>query len=284
MTHILVVDPNEAFATLLDEELQRQGYETVATYSYEAALEAAGEQTFDLALLDMGLEEPGSLELARRIREVQPSLRLMLIPMMGEELAPDVTAGLAVQGILPKPFFLPELPERIEAALQAPLKKGATEKKTETSTKRKRKPNPEPVSVVKEPATDSVNTRWVTRNHNAIRRLMQGLAREVTADAVLLTVGDHLITWVGRLEQAEAEAISQAVLQGWLASAEVARILGREQVRFEQSIAGGEYLLYAIGVNANAILTVAVPGAVTLGMLRHRARGTAEEIAAFGPA
>ena len=283
MTHILVADPNEAFATLLDEELQRQGYEVSTTYSYAMALEAAGEQTFDLALLDMGLEEPGSLDLAHRIREVQPSLRLMLIPMIGEELPPDIEAALAIQGILPKPFFLPELPERIEAALQAPLKKVATERKT-TKTKRERKPKPEPVSVVKEPATGSVNTRWVTRNHNAIRRLMQGLAREVTADAVLLTVGDHLITWVGRLEQGEAESISQAVLQGWLASAEVARILGREQVRFEQSIAGGEYLLYAIGVNANAILTVAVPGAVTLGMLRHRARSTAEEIAAFGSA
>ena len=282
MTHILVVDPNEAFAALLDEELRRQGYKVSTTYSYATALEAAGEQTFDLALLDMGLEEPGSLELAHRIREIQPSLRLMLIPMMGEELAPDVAAGLAVQGILPKPFFLPELPERIEAALQAPLKKVA--KKTETRTKRARKPKPEPVSVVKKPATSSVDTRWVTRNHNAIRRLMQGLAREVTADAVLLSVGDHLITWVGRLEQAQAEAISQAVLQGWRASAEVARILGREQVRFEQSIAGGEYLLYAIGITANTILTVAVPGAVTLGMLRHRARNTAEEIAAFGPA
>lgn len=282
MTHILVVDPNEAFAALLDEELQRQGYEVSTTYSYATALEAAGEQTFDLALLDMGLEEPGTLELAHRIRETQPSLRLMLIPMMGEELAPDVTAGLAVQGILPKPFFLPELPERIEAALQAPLKK--VEKKTETRAKRERKSKPEPVSVVKKSATGSVDTRWVTRNHDAIRRLMQGLAREVMADAVLLTVGDQMNAWVGRLEQAEAEAISQAVLQGWRASAEVARILGREQVRFEQSIAGGEYLLYAIGVNSNAILTVAVSGAVTLGMLRHRARGTAEEIAAFGPA
>ena len=138
--------------------------------------------------------------------------------------------------------------------------------------------------MVEELVTGSVDTSWVTQNHNAIRRFMQGLAREVTADAVLLTVGDHMVTWVGRLEQAEAEAISQAVLQGWRASAEVARILGREQVRFEQSIAGGEYLLYAIGVNANAVLTVAVYGAVTLGMLRHRARGTAEEIAAFGPA
>ncbi len=283
MTHILVVDPNEAFAALLDEELRRQGYEVSTTYSYAMALEAAGKQTFDLALLDMGLEEPGSLELAHRIREMQPSLRLMLIPMMGEELAPDSGADLAVQGILPKPFFLPELPERIEAALQAPLKKAATERKT-TRTKRERKPKPETVSVAQKPATSHMDTSWATRNHNAIRRLMQGLAREVTADAVLLTVGNHLITWVGRLEQTEAETISQAVLQGWRASAEVARILGREQMRFEQSIAGGEYLLYAIGVTANAILTVAVPGAVTLGMLRHRARSTAEEIAAFGPA
>ncbi|MBN1250002.1 MAG: hypothetical protein JXC32_20225, partial [Anaerolineae bacterium] len=69
-----------------------------------------------------------------------------------------------------------------------------------------------------------------------------------------------------------------AVLSGSRTSAEMARILGREQLRFEQSIAGGSYLLYALGIQ-DAILAVTVSGDAPLGLLRHRARATAERIA-----
>jgi len=84
---------------------------------------------------------------------------------------------------------------------------------------------------------------------------------------------------VGGLAQAEAESISRAIIHGWRTSAEVARILGREQVRFEQSISGDDYMLYALSVEVNAIMGVAVRGAAPLGLLRHHARATAERIA-----
>ena len=81
------------------------------------------------------------------------------------------------------------------------------------------------------------------------------------------------------LTQGEAESISRAVVQGWRTSAQVARILGREQVRFEQSIAGGDYIFYALSVEVNAILAVAIRGTAALGLLRHRARSAVENIA-----
>ena len=105
------------------------------------------------------------------------------------------------------------------------------------------------------------------------------LSQEVGADAVLLVYDAGLLTWVGELEQDEAESISEAVIHGWRTSAEVARILGREQLRFEQSLGGGSYMLYALGVNALAILAVAVRGTAPLGLLRHQARVTADTIA-----
>jgi predicted regulator of Ras-like GTPase activity (Roadblock/LC7/MglB family) len=88
-----------------------------------------------------------------------------------------------------------------------------------------------------------------------------------------------LLTWVGGLDQLEAESISRAIIHGWRTSAEVARILGREQVRFEQSIAGGDYMLYALSVEVNAIMGVAVRGSAPLGLMRHHARTMADQIA-----
>lgn len=118
---VLVADPNMAFATLLQEELRRQGYEVVGASTCAESLDQARAGTLDLALLDMALDEPGAVALGQQLRELHPTLRLMLIPLMGESLAPEVATSLAIQGILPKPFFLPELPERIGAALRAPL-------------------------------------------------------------------------------------------------------------------------------------------------------------------
>ncbi len=291
MTSILVVDPNEAFATLLVEELLRQGYEVLSAYDSSQTIQIARTNSLDLALLDMGLEDPGTLAVARQLREILPGLRLMLIPMMGEDLAPDVTESIRVQGVLPKPFFLPELPERIEQALRAPLTHQAAPLPQPAPSQPAAAPEPPaPVAppppqppAAKTPAATvpiaGVTMRAVGRRQSEIQRLMNRLLQELAADAVLLTVGNDLAAWVGRLEQKEAEAIAQAVVQGWLTSVEVGRILGREQARFEESLTGGDYMLYALGVDAGATLAVVIRGTSALGLLRHRARGAADEIA-----
>ncbi len=293
MTHILVVDPNEAFATLLVEELQREGYTVTSTHAYEAALQAAQKHTPDLAVLDMGIDDPGAIALAQALRAKLPSLRLILIPLMGEDLSSEAAGGIMIQGVLSKPFFLPELPERIEAALSAPLTGSAGAKSSpqpEPAPEPEPSPEPDlalaavgkaesaPPPVIAE-AGGGLSSKLLARHRAEVQGLMNVLEQEVAADAVLLTVGNQLSVWVGHLEQAEVTAIAQAAIQGWKTSAEVARILGREQVRFEQSIAGGDYMLYALGVDTNAILAVVVRGMAPLGLLRHRARETADKIA-----
>lgn len=274
---ILVVDPNVAFATLLYEELQRQGYAVAVASSFAEALENARVGALDLALLDMAVDEPGAIALGQQLRELHPTLRLVLIPLMGETLAPEVAASLAIQGVLPKPFFLPELPERIEAALRAPLIPLGI--KTMDTLPPPSATKAAPVAVAPVNVAASALKARVNKQHKAIERIMSSLAQEVSADAVVLTVDDEMAAWAGVLKESDADAMAQAVIQGWITSVQVARILGREQLRFEQSIAGGDYLLYALSVNASMILAVAIRGGASLGLLRHRARGSAEEIA-----
>ncbi len=275
MTHVLIVDPNEAFATLLGEELQRQGYEVVQAGDEEAARAAARQRDFDLAIIDMGLDAP--LPLARDLRRAYPGLRLMFIPLMGQELGDEVQSQIVIQGVLPKPFFLPDLPQMIEAALQAPLA-------------------PEPPAPVEEPVEEASpqpplpvapeegappDRAALNANRAAIRERLDDLAREVSANAVLLTYGGEIALWVGSLPATTVQAVADAALQGWRTSAEVARALGREPGRFEQSISGGDYMLYAVSVAPQALLAIAIQGKTSLGLLRLNARGTAREIAAL---
>lgn len=332
---ILVVDPNEAFATLLYEELKREGYDVDMCLNGVDALAAARRHPVNLAVLDMALAGPDALMLAQQLRNLNENLRLMLIPLMGEALSAQAMS-LSVHGVLPKPFFLPELPGLIKAAFDAPLTgivavPGTPEStpvapapadegifgpeigvspKSETELRVGSPAVPEPadedifgpeIGISPESETELRAAASPTEIEAAliedleeivglsydafvthrleVERLMNALVQDVGVDAVLLTFGGGLLTWVGGLAQAEAESISRAIIHGWRTSAEVARILGREQVRFEQSIAGDDYMLYALSVEVNAIMGVAVRGAAPLGLLRHHARATAERIA-----
>ncbi|MFN2108281.1 MAG: response regulator [Anaerolineae bacterium] len=338
---ILVVDPNEPFAVLLSEELKREGYTVDMCLRGADALMLARRKHLDLAILDMALADPDAIELAQALRETDPSMRLMLIPLMGETLSPRAST-ITVQGVLPKPFFLPELPGLIQTALgvskdggasvvsagtpssgasapapstappepspdanifgpeigvEPPIKitPHAETPKPSKPPEPAKPPAPKPAPVREAPAPSvAAQAPSVTPEDEAgygisydafvahrleVEQAMNVLLNDVGADAVLLTFGGGLLTWVGGLDQLEAESISRAIIHGWRTSAEVARILGREQVRFEQSIAGGDYMLYALSVEVNAIMGVAVRGSAPLGLMRHHARTMADQIA-----
>jgi len=332
----MVVDPNIAFATLLEQELVRLGHRVVMCTSGGEALALARREMPDLVLLDMALEGPDAPALGRQLRELDAGVRLVLIPMIGDDPLLDDDAP-SIQGILTKPFFLPELPDAIQAALEAPLfgdgaaasaalqapagvaegeldqmfAEGEAEEAwgpgsldwlagldDDAATASVVPAGAETVSS--EPAAAAagggraagidlepdigrdrgvgLSRRAFRMNQGRIETLMRELVVEVGADGILLTSDQGLLTSVGNLDEAEIELISAAVLQGVQTSAEVARILGREQLRFEQSIAGGSYILYALSVH-DAILAVTVSGDARLGLLRLAARAAAERIA-----
>jgi len=351
----MVVDPNTAFARLLEQELVRLGHRVVTCTSGGEALSLARRDMPELAVLDMALEGPDALDLGRQLRELDAGVRLMLIPMIGDDPVLDDDA-LSIQGTLTKPFFLPELSNIIEAARKAPLfghgltasadlqppagtqagltGRGSTvgvaegdldqmlaegeveeawdagspdwldELRDDVAFAAVVPADADPVLAAAEavePAAVEVGAsataaylepddrpdgnvgisrRAFRMNQGRIETLMRELVADIGADGVLLTSGQGLLTSAGNLDEAEIELISAAVLQGVQTSAEVARILGREQLRFEQSIAGGSYMLYALSVH-DAILAVTVSGNATLGLLRLTARATAERIAAL---
>lgn len=268
---VLIVDSNVPFATILQESLEQDGgYITTIASSADEALQAFSSAGFDLVIVDMGMPDGGSGALVRELRRQKADQRLMLIPLNGDELAPEF-AGLDVQGILPKPFFFPELPGRVAAAL------GQAESA----------PPPPPAETVApvagaapaQPVVSSEERLTVLRERlEEIVHEMNELAREVTAEAVILTCGGKLLAHTGRLPVEEADRLAQVAGESWRTSARVAQILGREQLRFEQSVEGDEYLFYSLAVAEDIILSVAVRVNVTLGMVRHRAKMTVETL------
>jgi predicted regulator of Ras-like GTPase activity (Roadblock/LC7/MglB family) len=126
--------------------------------------------------------------------------------------------------------------------------------------------------------TSAVRTRIPDKRMPKITRAMNTLSQEVNAEAVILTAGGELIAYTGRLSAEGADSLAQAVGESWHTSARVARILGREQQHFEQSVEGDEHLFYSLTVREDIVLSVALRTRVPLGMIRHRAKAAAEAL------
>ncbi len=108
---------------------------------------------------------------------------------------------------------------------------------------------------------------------------LNNLTRELNAEAVLLTCGDELVAYAGQFSRGEAEKLARTVSESWRASARVAAALGREQVRFEQSLhESTDYLLYSLTVSGNIVLSVALQSDRPLGMIRYNTKQTAKDL------
>ncbi|MCK4473391.1 MAG: hypothetical protein KAW49_16540, partial [Anaerolineae bacterium] len=187
-----------------------------------------------------------------------------------EEL-PSELADLDVQGVLPKPFFLPELPGRIADALARPV--GGGPDLAEVT---------EPDISSGLPVVSSDERLAVLREHiSEIIQGMNALSQEINAEAVILTCRGKLIAHTGRLSAEGSDALAQVVAESWRTSARVAQILGQEQLRFEQSMEGSEHVFYSLAVAQDIILSAALHVSVPLGMIRHRAKSTADALRAL---
>ncbi len=276
---ILIVDSNKAFATMLQESLE-QGSDCRAILATggDEALQALTAAEFDLAIVDLGLTDADGATLARALRQQRADLRLMLIPLIGEEL-PSELADLDVQGVLPKPFFLPELPGRIADALAQPVGGGPDLAEVTEPDISSGQPV---VSSDERPVVSSDERLAVLREHiSEIIQEMNALSQEINAEAVILTCRGKLIAHTGRLSAEGSDALAQVVAESWRTSARVAQILGQEQLRFEQSTEGGEYVFYSLAVTQDIILSAALHVSVPLGMIRHRAKSTADALRAL---
>jgi CheY-like chemotaxis protein len=277
---ILIVDSNEGFAIMLKQSLEQQGggYRATVATSGGKALQVLASKAFDLAVVDLGLTNPDGATLVRQMRQRQADLRLMLIPL-GDEPPPEL-ADLDVQGILPKPFFLPELPDLINNALAKSVSTAAAPTPIEAPAvveEPKSPPSVQPLQI--EPASSSGDLLMhIRRRIQEFVQRMNVLAQEVNADTVLLTSNGELIAHTGRPTVEEASELASAIADSWRTSVHIAGILSLEQSHFEQSTEGGGFLFYSLAVVDDLILSVAVRAGVPLGMVRHRTKSAVDAL------
>lgn len=118
--YILVVEDEDALATLLQYNLDKEGYQVAVATDGEEALVLASERQPDLVLLDWMLPKVSGIEVCRRLR-ARPETRnvpILMLTARGEES--DRVRGLdtGADDYIIKPFSMTELSARIRAVLR----------------------------------------------------------------------------------------------------------------------------------------------------------------------
>jgi PAS domain S-box-containing protein len=118
---IAVVEDESAVRTMAQRILTGSGYDVTAFAGSAEALAAIGDsdQRFDLMLTDVVMPELSGRELAVKVRELRPTLKVVFMSGYSEAMIGRVGAEDAIAPLLTKPFTTGELLEAIRHALDA---------------------------------------------------------------------------------------------------------------------------------------------------------------------
>lgn len=78
MKHILLVDDEDSIHLLYREELEEEGYRVYSAFSGEEGLEKLASEQIDLVILDINMPGLNGLDTLRRIKEIRPTLPVIL--------------------------------------------------------------------------------------------------------------------------------------------------------------------------------------------------------------
>lgn len=115
--NVLLVDDDQEFLRWLQQELARRGYAVTAVDSPDAAVSAAAEQTFALAIVDLKMPSRSGIETMVELRRLQPELETLLVTAYGSVPAAVAALKGGAADFIEKPFTIRDLLPRMDEAL-----------------------------------------------------------------------------------------------------------------------------------------------------------------------
>ncbi len=125
---ILVVEDNQANATLLAAYLERAGYRVATAEGGEAALAWLAQNRADLLIVDGRMPGMDGFQLLRALRDREGVPPALMLTAFDEEGARERAVELGVEDFLTKPVSKLALLQRVEALLEVAELPGGLER------------------------------------------------------------------------------------------------------------------------------------------------------------
>ncbi len=117
MGPILIIDDDEMVLQTTQDVLGEEGFDVLATADGPRGLEILKGQRPSLVLLDLALPSMNGLEVLRKIRDIDPAIKVIIITGYGTEEASQVALRYGAYDFLGKPVATETLLAKIHAAL-----------------------------------------------------------------------------------------------------------------------------------------------------------------------
>jgi DNA-binding NtrC family response regulator len=115
---LLLVDDEAGFVNVLAKRISRRNIEVATAFSGSEAIQALRGREFDVAVLDLKMEDMNGLEVLKILRIMDPKLAVIMLTGHGSAEAAQKGIALGAYDYLTKPCELEELLQKIMAAYQ----------------------------------------------------------------------------------------------------------------------------------------------------------------------
>jgi len=116
---ILVIDNEEGIRDVLGEIFQDEGHRITLAETSRKGLDKFKQDNFDLVLTDLGMSEMSGWELAKKIKEIDPSIPVGVITGWGPTITKEKMKEERVDFILSKPFDCTKVLREVNALLKS---------------------------------------------------------------------------------------------------------------------------------------------------------------------
>ena len=260
MRTILIADANTGFAAFIAEALRGIGaYSVSVAATGPEARQICAETKPDLAVVDIDLPECQPQALIGELRQLVPGLPVIYMPYTRD----DVPAGLTVQGVLTKPFFLPDLQPLLHSTLGPDTAPAAPAPGAPVFGAR---PAPAaPPKPIKLKLDDAALRQIAAR--------VEALSHAARGEPALLTRGSQIVSSAPASN--ETAALVEVVVHARKNAGDT------EVIRFEGDSESTRFMLYSLGIGGELALSLALRVRQPLLTVRKLVRDAAAEIAAL---
>ena len=111
---ILVIDDDQSMCELIQDSLQRNGWEVTWRLRGDEGLELVREQAFDVVITDVNLEQMSGLDLCRNLTENRPDTPVIVITAYGNMSSAIAAIRAGAYDFINKPIDMAQLAHVID--------------------------------------------------------------------------------------------------------------------------------------------------------------------------
>lgn len=115
---LLLVDDEKGFADIIAKRMSKRDIDVIKAYSGAEALQAIRKADFDVAVLDLKMEDMDGIEILKIFKKMDPDLAVIMLTGHGSEEAAKDGIKFGAFDYLTKPCDFEELLAKIREAYQ----------------------------------------------------------------------------------------------------------------------------------------------------------------------